>query len=112
MSFYEYRDTIQEGDVVLLYLGHYSLYPLTVKKGKIAQTKRGALWHDNLIGTKFGRKINTSKGWVHVLHPTPELWTLALPHRTQILYSTDIAMVTLLLDLKPGSIVIESGRAL
>ena len=46
---------------------------------------------------------------MHVLHPTPELWTLTLPHRTQILYSTDISHVTLMLDLKPGSIVVESG---
>lgn len=49
------------------------------------------------------------KGWVYLLHPTPELWTVNLPHRTQILYSTDISMVILQLALKPGSVVIESG---
>lgn len=52
------------------------------------------------------------KGWVYLLHPTPELWTVNLPHRTQILYTTDISMVTLKLALKPGSIVIESGEQL
>ena len=52
---------------------------------------------------------SNGKNWVLVLHPTPELWTVALPHRTQILYSTDIAMVTLQLGLRPGSVVVECG---
>jgi tRNA (adenine57-N1/adenine58-N1)-methyltransferase len=38
-----------------------------------------------------------------------ELWTLALPHRTQILYMADISLILLELDIKPGSIVIEAG---
>ena len=50
------------------------------------------------------------KGWVYLLHPTPELWTVNLRHRTQILYTTDISMVILKLALKPGSIVVESGK--
>jgi len=50
------------------------------------------------------------KGWVYLLHPTPELWTVNLLHRTQILYTTDISMVILRLALKPGSVVVESGN--
>lgn len=38
-----------------------------------------------------------------------ELWTLSLPHRTQILYMPDISLILLELDIKPGSIVIEAG---
>jgi len=41
-----------------------------------------------------------------------ELWTLALPHRTQILYMADISLILFELDIKPGSIVIEAGEIL
>lgn len=44
-----------------------------------------------------------------MLPPTPELYTLCLQHRTQILYNVDISQVILELELKPGSIVVESG---
>lgn len=44
-----------------------------------------------------------------MLRPTPELWTLALPHRTQILYHPDISYITMWLAIKPGSVVIEAG---
>ena len=49
------------------------------------------------------------KGFIHLLKPSPELWTLALPHRTQILYQPDTSFILLNLDIKPSSNVIESG---
>ena len=47
--------------------------------------------------------------YIYVLRPTAELWTYSLKHRTQILYTADIAMILMYLQLKPGQIVIESG---
>merc|ERR1740116_90929 len=44
-----------------------------------------------------------------MLKPTPELWTEAVPHRTQILYMPDISLVVLRLRIKPGDTVVESG---
>lgn len=44
-----------------------------------------------------------------MLQPTPETWTQTLPHRTQIIYTPDISMILLQLEIKPGSIVVESG---
>jgi len=83
------------------------------KKGveveNIYQTKYGSLKAMDLVGVKYGSKVQLSKGYGFALHPTPELWTKCLPHRTQILYSTDIAMVCLQLELRPGSVVLESG---
>ncbi|XP_020505306.1 tRNA (adenine(58)-N(1))-methyltransferase catalytic subunit TRMT61A [Labrus bergylta] len=111
MSFVEYSDCIQEGDIAIIYQSHDSMMPVKVQQGTQTQTRYGVIRHSSdLIGQRYGSKITCSKGgWVHVLHPTPELWTVTLPHRTQILYTTDIATITMMLELKPGSIVCESG---
>ncbi|XP_067098717.1 tRNA (adenine(58)-N(1))-methyltransferase catalytic subunit TRMT61A [Osmerus mordax] len=111
MSFVEYSELIKEGDVAIIYLGHESMMPVRVQKGAQTQTRYGVIRHStDLVGQRFGSKVTCSKGgWVYVLHPTPELWTLNLPHRTQILYTTDIANITMMLELKPGSFVCESG---
>jgi tRNA (adenine57-N1/adenine58-N1)-methyltransferase len=112
MSFRQYKDLIDYGDTVILYLGYDNMQQFLVEKGKTHQTKFGSLKHDELIGIKFGSKVACSRGYVYILHPTPELWTINLPHRTQIIYSTDISMITMQLDLRPGSIVIEAGMML
>ncbi|OMJ29500.1 tRNA (adenine(58)-N(1))-methyltransferase catalytic subunit TRM61 [Smittium culicis] len=49
------------------------------------------------------------RGYVYLLHPTPELWTLAVPHRTQILYLPDISFISAKLNFTPGKVVVESG---
>jgi len=119
MSFHGYKEVIEENDLVILHVNFSTLIPIKVtktttsKKGvlmeNICQTKYGGLNVFDLVGKKYGSKVKLSKGYLYVLHPTPELWTKALPHRTQILYATDIAMIILQLELKPGSVVVESG---
>ncbi|CAD0204753.1 unnamed protein product [Chrysodeixis includens] len=118
MSFRNYKEKIDEGDKVILYLSN-NLYALEVqreiknKKGEmienVYQTPFGALKVKNLIGAEYGTKIELTKGWGHILQPTPELWSLTLPHRTQIIYTADISMIMLQLDLMPGCVVIEAG---
>ncbi|KAJ8985068.1 hypothetical protein NQ317_019751 [Molorchus minor] len=119
MSFDGYKDQIKEGDTVILYLTITQVYSVKAepkilnKKGNLVdnvfQTPYGALKCAELLGKYYGSKISLSKGWGYVLQPTPELWTITLPHRTQIIYTPDISMIILQLELCPGSIVIESG---
>lgn len=109
MSFSGYKENIEAGDTVILHIGFANMLTITVKPGETHQTRYGALRHSDLIGVKYGSKIQCPKGWLYVLHPTPELWTVNLPHRTQILYTPDISLVTYQLEIKPGSVVVESG---
>jgi tRNA (adenine57-N1/adenine58-N1)-methyltransferase catalytic subunit len=84
---------------------------LVVTPGKSFNSRYGDYPHADLVGIPYGSKVasRTGKGFVHILRPTPELWTLALPHRTQILYLADIAFITSWLYIKPASVVIEAG---
>ncbi|KAF6212740.1 hypothetical protein GE061_010448 [Apolygus lucorum] len=75
----------------------------------VFQTTYGALKVASLIGVKYGSKVGLSKGWAFILQPNPELWTLTLPHRTQIIYTPDISNIVFQLEIHPGSFVIESG---
>ena len=58
------------------------------------QTIYGALNVMDLVGKKYGSKLQFTKGYGYVLPPSPETWTLTLPHRTQILYTPDISYVS------------------
>lgn len=103
--------TISAGDVVLIWSTRENIQPIVITPGAELNGRFGVYRHDDLLGLPYGSKVpsRTRHGFVHVLKPTPELWTLALPHRTQILYLADIAFVTSWLNIKPGSVVIEAG---
>ncbi len=89
---------------------------VSVKAGQIFNNRFGHFSHSDLIGKPFGTRLYARKGagggaggFVTCLHPTAELWTQSLRHRTQILYQADISMILLGLNIKPGSVVVESG---
>lgn len=97
-----------------------------IAKRDVIQVQGGAIKGEDLLGKPYGSKVMSSmyhvlllllqvytsngKQWVLILHPTSEWWTRALPHRTQILYTTDISMIVLQLELRPGSVVCECGQ--
>ncbi|KAF8644662.1 hypothetical protein AX16_008322 [Volvariella volvacea WC 439] len=104
---------VAPGDLVILWLTRDDIQPLVITPGKDYNNKFGNYRHSDLVGKPYGSKVasRNGRGFIHILRPTPELWTMALPHRTQILYLADIAFVTSHLDIRPGSVVIEAGQS-
>ncbi|KAG2192999.1 hypothetical protein INT47_002550 [Mucor saturninus] len=111
MSFSGYKKFIEAGDLVIVYMTRDNMTPIYISENGIFNNRFGVFHHNDIIGKQFGSKMVSSnyRGFVYLLHPTPELWTLVLPHRTQILYIADISFITTMLEMKPGVNVIESG---
>ena len=96
--------------MVIVYERHDIMKAVTVSEGSVLQNRFGVFKHSEWIGKPFGSKVVSSKGgFVYLLAPTPELWTLVLNHRTQILYIADISFVIMYLEIVPGCVVLESG---
>lgn len=107
------RDTyIQPGDLIIVFASRDKTpLPLTVTPGEHVSNMFGHFPHDDMVGMPYGSKMisKNGRGYVYLLRPTPELWTLALPHRTQILYAPDMSFISMKLGMGPGSRVIEAG---
>ncbi|KAJ5894513.1 tRNA (adenine(58)-N(1))-methyltransferase catalytic subunit trm61 [Penicillium taxi] len=53
--------------------------------------------------------VVADSGFLHLMYPTPESWTLSLPHRTQVVYTPDYSYILHRLRARPGSTIIEAG---
>lgn len=101
---------ISDGDLVIVYERHDNMKAVKVQEGSVFQNRYGVFKHSDWTGKPFGSKVLSNKGgFVYLLAPTPELWTLVLSHRTQILYLPDISLVISYLEVVPGCLVLESG---
>ena len=102
---------MKHGDLTIIYERHDSLNHVYLSRGDILNNKFGAFYHDDLIGRPFGSKIvsRNTTGWMYALEPSPELWSLAVHTRTQIVNELDASIITFNLDVFPGCVVVESG---
>ena len=111
-GFFEEKRLIEEGDYVIFFISPENLQAVKVEKGASINNRLGKFALEKAIGRPFGCLLEQENGGRHkvaLLRPTPELWTRCLPHRTQILYLADIALIMQMLRITPGSIVLESG---
>ncbi|KAJ5948921.1 tRNA (adenine(58)-N(1))-methyltransferase catalytic subunit GCD14 [Penicillium verhagenii] len=53
--------------------------------------------------------VAAASGFLHIMYPTPESWTYALPHRTQVVYTPDYSYILHRLRVRAGSTIIEAG---
>eukprot|EP00923_Selenidium_pygospionis_P039705 GHVN01068932.1.p1 GENE.GHVN01068932.1~~GHVN01068932.1.p1 ORF type:complete len:364 (+),score=38.69 GHVN01068932.1:223-1314(+) len=102
---------VQVGDRVILFGNANEVSCVLVEKAKITNTRIGNFNHQDIINLPWGDRVRDRKTnkWVAVLRPTPELHTLSVSKRTQILYHADIATVISMLKCVPGMTLVESG---
>ncbi|KAF2790800.1 tRNA methyltransferase complex GCD14 subunit [Melanomma pulvis-pyrius CBS 109.77] len=55
------------------------------------------------------KAATASSGFAHLMPPSPETWTLCLPHRTQVVYTPDYSYILQRLRVRPGDHIIEAG---
>lgn len=53
--------------------------------------------------------VADTSGFIHILPPTPEVWTTCLPHRTQVVYTPDYSYILHRIRARPGTVLIEAG---
>ncbi|KAG9723530.1 putative tRNA methyltransferase subunit GCD14, partial [Aureobasidium melanogenum] len=106
-------------------------------EGAVTNTRFGSFPHSTLKDVPWGTQVRASKvdtgsrgrggakrkiddtepkeaiqagtGFVHLLPPTPESWTISLPHRTQVVYTPDASYILQRLQVRPGQTIIEAG---
>ncbi|KAK8282013.1 hypothetical protein V6Z11_D09G279800 [Gossypium hirsutum] len=101
---------IRDGDLIIVNERHDTMKAVKVCENLILQNRVGVFKHSDWVGKPFGSITFSNKGgFVYLLALAPELWTLVLSHRTQILYIADISFVIMYLEVVPGCLVLESG---
>jgi tRNA (adenine57-N1/adenine58-N1)-methyltransferase catalytic subunit len=93
--------------------GRRPLRPPVGQKRKAADIGDGSAVDVSAVldfeGLQQKEAVAASSGFIHVLPPTPENWTISLPHRTQVVYTPDYSYILHRIRARPGSVLIEAG---
>lgn len=88
----------------------------TGSRGRKGQVKRKADELDASATTtgaeedqSLKKPVAAGSGFLHLMYPTPESWTLSLPHRTQVVYTPDYSYILHRLRARAGGTIIEAG---
>jgi tRNA (adenine57-N1/adenine58-N1)-methyltransferase len=85
-------------------------YTLVLEEGGQYHTHRGALAHDDLIGTPEGSVVSSVGGTSFLaLRPLLPDYVLSMPRGAQVIYPKDAAQIVMWGDVFPGARVLEAG---
>ena len=98
------------GDQVQLTDPKGRMHQIVLSAGGTFHTHRGALSHDDLIGSPEGSVVTASSGTAYVaLRPLLADYTLAMKRGATIVYPKDAAQILAYADVFPGARVLEAG---
>lgn len=103
------KENFELGDSILLIYDKQRRW-IKLIEDKEFHTNYGFINLKDIVGVKYGGKIETNKGkWFRCLPPSLEDWIESFGHASQIIYFKDAASILLMLNVKPGDIVFEAG---
>ena len=104
------KQSIAEGDNILLYLDVRRTYMIKVIAGQTFHTHKGYIKFDDIIGKSYGSTFRSSLG-INFTALKPQLtdYILKSQRNTQIIYAKDAALIVMFSGVGPGSKVVESG---
>lgn len=100
----------KSGDIAQLVGLSHKNFLIRLQPGKILETHRGILSHDDLIGKQWGSQVFSHIGSpFYLLQPSLGDLIIATRRTTQILYPKDIGYILVTMGIGPGKHVIEAG---
>jgi tRNA (adenine57-N1/adenine58-N1)-methyltransferase len=104
------RGPFAAGDQVQLTDPKGRMHQIVLQPGAAFHTHRGALSHDDLIGTAEGSVVTATSGTAYMaLRPLLADYTLAMKRGATIVYPKDAAQILAYADVFPGARVLEAG---
>lgn len=110
------KSRMQYGDTVLVMESKESFKPIKLEENGVLQNKFGHFQHSEFVGKKPGSKVksyskqkNDKVAFVTIISFIPSIWDKSGERLTQILFSPDISMILMMLDIQSDFIVMESG---
>lgn len=104
------RGPFKVGDRVQLTDPKGRLHTIVLEPDKQFHTHRGAIEHNDLIGSPEGVVVSSTAGVGYLaVRPLYEDFVLSMPRGATIVYPKDAAAIVGLADIYPGARVIEAG---
>jgi tRNA (adenine57-N1/adenine58-N1)-methyltransferase len=104
------RGPFRVGDRVQLTDPKGRLHTVTLAEGKDFHTHKGAIAHDELIGSDEGVVVRSTGGVAYLaLRPLYADFVLSMPRGAAVVYPKDAGQVVTMADIYPGARVVEAG---
>jgi tRNA (adenine57-N1/adenine58-N1)-methyltransferase len=101
---------LREGEPILLVDNAEHRFLLVLGRGRQFHSHQGMVRHEEIIGQPEGVVLRTNAGYpLAAFRPSLSEYVMKLKRHTQIIYPKDLALITVMADLKPGLRVVESG---
>ncbi len=104
------RGPLRVGDRVQLTDPKGRLHTVTLAEGKEFHTHKGAIAHDELIGSDEGVVVRSTGGVVYLaVRPLYADFVLSMPRGAAVVYPKDAGQIITMADIYPGARVVEAG---